>query len=99
MSQSGRRPQQIQKTRPGARTFARIPGYPPPHSSSESSNDFLVPADSTMAPLFLATASEEAFPFLPLPLLLPLPSLPLPLPSLPLPFPPLPSLPLPLPSL
>merc|ERR1719446_100511 len=62
------------------------------HSSSESANDTFVPVDSTIAPVFLANASEDAFPFLPFPLLFPLPSLPLPLPSLPLP---LPSLPLP----
>merc|ERR1719446_602959 len=39
------------------------------HSSSESANDTFVPVDSTIAPVFLANASEDAFPFLPFPLL------------------------------
>merc|ERR1712194_224513 len=56
-----------------------------PHSSSESEKATLVPVDSTIAPVFLANASEEAFPFLPF-LPFPLPSFPLPsLPPLPLP--------------
>merc|ERR1740121_1654422 len=65
------------------------------HSSSESAKTAFLPVDSTMAPVFFANASELAFPFFPLPLLFPLPSLP----SLPLPFPlpSFPSLPFPLP--
>merc|ERR1719446_996548 len=61
------------------------------HSSSESANDTFVPVDSTIAPVFLANASEDAFPFLPFPLLFPLPSLPLPLPPPPPLPPPLPA--------